>query len=68
MLERAKLITAKEAEKQGLYATGQFVLDDEESAYRDGIWLIPAPAAYAEWYQNSAAGMDQLLRRVENGA
>jgi len=68
MLVHAKLITAEEAEKQGLYATSQFILDDKESTYRDGLWLIPRPGAYAEWYQNSEAGMEQLLRRVENGA
>jgi hypothetical protein len=64
-MTNVELITAEQAENTGRYSEGAFVLEDAPESYRGGLWMIPRPGAYAEWYGDTAEAMAELIRRIE---
>lgn len=62
-MKAAILISGKEARTKGLYQLGDFILEDEEKEYDDGLWIW-TPGEYAEWYSVDEEFLNRLNRQA----
>lgn len=52
------LIGGEDAREEGFYRGPQFILEQEEEKYDNGVWLIPRDGDYAKWFCRMEALID----------